>query len=103
MPERFLADDPPDTYTWIPFGGGTRRCLGAAFALMEMRVVLSRILERTMLEPADRKPAKGRLRVIVIAPKGGVRLIQRRAPAPARAPAAAPAARATSTSTAASG
>jgi cytochrome P450 family 135 len=38
-PERFL-DTPPGTYTWIPFGGGTRRCLGAAFALYEARVVL---------------------------------------------------------------
>src|SRR4051812_29850384 len=37
-PERFLGDDAPDTYTWVPFGGGTRRCLGASFALMEMRV-----------------------------------------------------------------
>ena len=38
-PERFL-ETPPGTYTWIPFGGGTRRCLGAAFALYEARVVL---------------------------------------------------------------
>ena len=46
-PERFLGDDPPDTYTWIPFGGGTRRCLGASFATFEMRVVISRVLART--------------------------------------------------------
>ena len=39
LPERFL-DKPPGTYTWIPFGGGVRRCLGAAFAQFEMAVVL---------------------------------------------------------------
>jgi cytochrome P450 family 135 len=39
-PERFLGADAPDTYTWIPFGGGTRRCLGASFAQVEMRIVL---------------------------------------------------------------
>ena len=33
-PERFLGEGAPDTYTWLPFGGGTRRCLGASFALM---------------------------------------------------------------------
>ena len=38
-PERFL-EEPPGTYTWIPFGGGRRRCLGASFALVEMKVVL---------------------------------------------------------------
>ena len=38
-PERFLGEK-PDTYSWIPFGGGTRRCIGAAFAQLEMRVVL---------------------------------------------------------------
>ena len=38
-PERFL-DESPGTYTWIPFGGGRRRCLGASFALLEMRLIL---------------------------------------------------------------
>ncbi|HWP33230.1 MAG TPA: cytochrome P450, partial [Solirubrobacterales bacterium] len=42
-PERFL-DEPPGTYTWIPFGGGRRRCLGASFAMLEMKVVLRALL-----------------------------------------------------------
>jgi cytochrome P450 len=48
-PERFLEAS-PGTYTWIPFGGGRRRCLGASFALLEMRIVLRAVLERR--EPA---------------------------------------------------
>lgn len=52
-PERFLGDDAPGTYEWIPFGGGVRRCLGASFALFEMRTVLSVVLERVQLA-ADR-------------------------------------------------
>jgi cytochrome P450 len=90
-PERFLSDDPPDTYTWVPFGGGTRRCLGASFALTEMRVVLARVLERTDLRPVDPEPANGQFRAITIAPKGGVRVRQDRPPLPtARLAAAAP-------------
>ena len=62
-PERFLGDDPPDTYTWIPFGGGTRRCLGASFATFEMRVVIARVLARAQLgdggSPRERR-AQGR-------------------------------------------
>ncbi len=54
-PERFLGEDAPDTYTWVPFGGGTRRCIGASFALMEMRIVLERVLARAA-------PARGRAR-----------------------------------------
>ena len=42
-PERFL-DEPPGTYTWIPFGGGRRRCLGASFAMLEMKIVLRAVL-----------------------------------------------------------
>ena len=51
-PERFLEDS-PTTYGWIPFGGGIRRCLGAAFAEMEMRVVLEAILRRRDAEPRE--------------------------------------------------
>jgi cytochrome P450 family 135 len=80
-PERFLVDDPPDTYTWIPFGGGTRRCLGASFALMEMRVVLDRVLERVALRAADPKLAEVQFRAITLAPRDGVRVIQDRPPA----------------------
>jgi cytochrome P450 family 135 len=50
-PERFV-DNPPGTYTWIPFGGGVRRCLGGAFAQFEMRAVLSELVRRTQLAPA---------------------------------------------------
>jgi cytochrome P450 len=79
-PERFLGPDAPDTYTWVPFGGGTRRCLGASFALMEMRVVLRRILERTELKAAARTQDKATLRAITIAPRDGVRVILPRRP-----------------------
>jgi cytochrome P450 len=51
MPERFL-ERPPGTYTWIPFGGGVRRCLGGAFAQFEMGVVLSELVKRWDIEPA---------------------------------------------------
>jgi cytochrome P450 len=81
-PERFLVEDPPDTYTWIPFGGGTRRCLGASFALMEMRIVIARVLERAALRAADPKYAKVQFRGITLAPRDGVRVIQDTAPAP---------------------
>jgi cytochrome P450 len=84
LPERFLAEDAPDTYTWIPFGGGTRRCLGASFATTEMRVVLSAVLERCELEAVDRRQARPQMRTITIGPKGGVRVRQTRAPLPAR-------------------
>jgi cytochrome P450 len=87
-PERFLVDEPPDTYTWIPFGGGTRRCLGASFALMEMRIVLDRVLARAALRAADPKPAKTQFRAITLAPRGGARVVQDRPPSDHRVPSA---------------
>ena len=82
-PERFLADDAPDTYTWLPFGGGTRRCLGARFALMEMRVVLARVLQRAALGPADPEREKTQFRAITLAPRNGTLVVQQGPPAPA--------------------
>jgi cytochrome P450 len=82
-PERFLGDETPDTYTWLPFGGGTRRCLGAAFAMFEMAGVIRRVLERTELRPASRRPERGVRRGITFVPNGGARVVQTRAPAAA--------------------
>jgi cytochrome P450 len=79
-PERFLGPDAPDTYTWIPFGGGTRRCLGASFAQVEMRIVLRRVLERCALRPADPALEEIQFRGITQAPRNGVEVIQDRAP-----------------------
>jgi cytochrome P450 len=78
QPERFLAADPPDTYTWLPFGGGTRRCLGASFAQMEMRVALRAILQGPELQPASPALDEIQFRSITLAPKHGVRVIRRR-------------------------
>jgi cytochrome P450 len=74
-PERFLGDDAPDTYTWLPFGGGTRRCLGASFATFEMRIVIRRVLERARLKAVGR-PERGIRRGVTIVPKRGVRVVQ---------------------------
>jgi cytochrome P450 len=54
MPERFL-EHPPGTYTWIPFGGGVRRCLAASFALLEMRQVLQTVLREVDLRPVEQR------------------------------------------------
>ena len=83
-PERFLGPDAPDTYTWIPFGGGTRRCLGASFATFEMRVVIARVLERAQPRRAG-PPEKGVRKGVTIVPRRGVRVTQERAPKPASA------------------
>jgi cytochrome P450 len=76
-PERFL-DTKPGTYTWIPFGGGRRRCLGATFALLEMRLVLRAAAERFTVAPAGPAPHVRR-RMITITPADGalVRLAPR--------------------------
>jgi cytochrome P450 len=67
-PERFL-DQPPGTYTWIPFGGGRRRCLGASFALLEMKVVLRAVLARAEVAPAPDAAEGSRRRSITLSPR----------------------------------
>jgi cytochrome P450 len=77
-PERFL-DSPPKTYGWIPFGGGVRRCLGAAFAEFEMRVVLREVLGRCELLAGRRRPEGIARRNITFSPRHGtpVRVVRR--------------------------
>jgi cytochrome P450 family 135 len=89
-PERFLDGETPG-FAWIPFGGGTRRCLGAAFAQFEMRIVLSRVLEAVELESAASAPETIVRRNVTLSPKGGTpaRILRRRtSPAPPSAVAA---------------
>ncbi|HVR06370.1 MAG TPA: cytochrome P450 [Solirubrobacteraceae bacterium] len=85
-PDRFLARK-PDTYTWIPFGGGTRRCIGAAFAQMEMDVVLRTLLREfdihTTAEPGERWHNRG----VAFAPARGGRAIVSRVRRPDAVPA----------------
>ena len=73
-PERFL-EEAPGTYSWIPFGGGMRRCLGAAFAEMEMRVVLTEVLRRRTLTAASRRPERVARRNVTVSPRRGTRVI----------------------------
>jgi cytochrome P450 len=88
-PERFLdPDTAPDTYTWIPFGGGIRRCLGASFATFEMRVVVRRVLERCRLEAVGRRAERIERRGITMVPEQGSLVVQAEAPAPRAAAAA---------------
>jgi cytochrome P450 len=74
-PERFI-EQPAGTYTWIPFGGGRRRCLGAAFATVEMRIVLRAVLERATPRLAgDGRLELSRRRSITLSPREGAEVI----------------------------
>jgi len=73
-PERFL-DNPPETYGWIPYGGGMRRCLGAAFAEFEMRIVLREVLTRCELRKASPAPEQTGRRNITLSPKDGTPVV----------------------------
>jgi cytochrome P450 len=75
-PERFL-EAPAGTYTWIPFGGGIRRCLGASFALFEMQQVLAAVIARTELEPASSEAERVARRAITLTPSKGAAAIIR--------------------------
>jgi cytochrome P450 len=68
LPERFL-ERPPGTYTWIPFGGGVRRCLGGAFAQFEMQVVLHELVRRRTMSPARPRDERVFRRAITETPR----------------------------------
>ena len=77
-PSRFVGAK-PDLYEWIPFGGGTRRCLGAAFATMELNVVLRTLLREFHLEPTTAPDERWHSRGVANAPgKGGRAVVRRR-------------------------
>lgn len=73
-PERFLGEA-PETYAWIPFGGGVRRCLGAAFAEFEMRIVLREVLSRCELRKPDGRPEQVARRNITFSPRAGTPVV----------------------------
>jgi cytochrome P450 len=79
-PDRFVGN-PPDTHAWIPFGGGIRRCIGAAFANMEMTVTLRTLLQEfefgTTYAPGEAAHSRG----VATAPaRGGRAVVYRRSP-----------------------
>jgi len=73
-PERFL-EQPAGTYTWIPFGGGVRRCLGASFAMFEMKTVLQAVASQLSLSPARPEPERIRRRAITLTPSAGAQVV----------------------------
>jgi cytochrome P450 len=80
-PERFL-DQPPDSYSFLPFGGGAHRCLGASLALLEIKLVLRELLARLELAPTSPALARAVPRGPALAPRGGarIRVVDKRAP-----------------------
>jgi hypothetical protein len=73
-PERFLEKE-PGTYTWIPFGGGRRRCLGASFAMLEMRLILRALLASSELVAPEPEHEPARRRAITISPRRRARTV----------------------------
>jgi hypothetical protein len=81
-PDRFVGKR-PDPNTWIPFGGGVRRCPGAAFAHMEMDIVLRTLLRELTFEPTTERGERMLFRGVAFAPsKGGRAIVHRRGPQP---------------------
>jgi cytochrome P450 len=80
-PERFLVEA-PEPYTWLPFGGGAHRCIGAALAELEIKVALATILRRVAIAPADGHLAPPARRGITVVPHAGgrIRLVRRAGP-----------------------
>jgi cytochrome P450 len=77
LPERF-EEGSTESFAWLPFSGGVRRCLGAPFAIYEMRVVLSRVFERCELVAPDPRPERPRRRGVTFVPHRGALVEMRR-------------------------
>lgn len=73
-PERFL-EQPPGKYTWIPFAGGHRSCLGGHFAMQEMKAVLGTLVRQTRLEPEEQRDEEIRLRRVGLSPSRQARAV----------------------------
>lgn len=82
-PQRFL-ENKPSTFSWVPFGGGTRRCVGAAFANMEMDIVLRTVLRRVAIHTTSAPGEKVHNRGVAFTPKKGGRMVVHRRPTPLR-------------------
>jgi len=82
-PQRFL-ENKPSTFSWVPFGGGTRRCVGAAFANMEMDIVLRTVVRRVAIHTTSAPGEKVHNRGVAFTPKKGGRMVVHRRPTPLR-------------------
>ena len=76
-PQRFI-DNKPNAFSWVPFGGGTRRCAGAAFATMEMDVVLRTVLRNMTIQTTDKPDEKIHNRGVAFTPSRGGRIVVHR-------------------------
>lgn len=77
QPERFLGDS-AGTYTWIPFGGGVRRCVAVVFAQLEMKRVIQTVLNEVELRPAESRSEGAARSSVSFAPDGGATVIATR-------------------------
>jgi cytochrome P450 len=73
-PERFLTEG-AESYAWIPFGGGVRRCIGASFAQVEMRIVLREVLRRVRLRADSQRAERPQIRHVTVVPARGCRVV----------------------------
>jgi cytochrome P450 family 110 len=76
-PERFLERE-PSAWEFLPFGGGVRRCVGAAFALYEMKIVLATIASHFRFRNAARQPVRPVRRTVIVGPSEGARMVMTR-------------------------
>ena len=77
-PERFLLEGQPSPYTWLPWGGGRKRCPGSHLAMLEMKTVLRTVLQSMTVSPASARMERPRWRSVIVTPHAGSRVVLRR-------------------------